>query len=195
MRRAAIPVLGALLAGTAYAGIYFDDLSTDQFGTSSLDIAGVIGGERDIRTVNPDNTVAVSGGAFTCSGANAFSGCTLDYDGNDNDPTTLAVPGFAPVDLTAGGQDSISVSVDIAQGGCNLNAQLCDASSNCANPGITDATPGTHLFGYANFAGVDPTAITVVRFVLTLRTNPSTCSITAMGTAADSIFGDGFETP
>jgi len=197
MGRIAIFILVMACVRLASAAIVFDDFTTDQSGTGWLEIMDVIGGERDIRTANPGNTVAVNGNAFSCSGPNAFSGCALDYDGIDHDASsTLTIPGFSPMDLTTGGQGAISVDVNVVQGGCNLSVELCDGQSTpmCASPGITDVASGTHKFDYSDFTGVDPTQITAIRFVLTLRSNPSDCRISAVGTTlGDYIFSDGFE--
>lgn len=200
-RTGAAPAAAILLllgAGVVQAQVVIDSFTdaVPQVANSEM-AAAVVGGFRDLRSNNASNTAVAAAGRFTCSGTAAFQGCTVQYDGFDNDPIVFTPGGFAATDFAAGGHDRIPITTFVAQGACNLLVQICDDDTpdpQCENLAVSNVGDGeTIVFEYADFPpGIDFTAVTALFVNLTPTASPLDCSVGPLATDGP-LFADGFE--
>lgn len=150
----AATVLSAPLLTHAAALFVIDDFSTPQTGTSIVQHAAILGGERDV-IANGAASFEANGGLATAS---LPSGATsnfvlLDYDGADNSTaTSFLLSGF---DITAGGtRDRFRIDVSSVTGTVGATVRTAESLSNYAERTINVSSTGTVDFLLSDFGFV-----------------------------------------
>jgi hypothetical protein len=186
-------LIGAAALPPLRAEIVIDRLTAAQSGTSTLDTAEALGGERDLEEVGGFNDAAVGSGKMTCTGSTAFNGCVVEWDGNDNNATDTSVSGFTPVSFSAGGNVEVAVPTYEGSGNCAVSVQLCDGSLCGNNADLMPSGWSKARYTLASF-GVNTAAIVTANVAIAPHSaTPFNCAVGVPVLRKSPFFEDGFE--
>lgn len=189
-----------LATGLHAAEVVIDDFSTAQSATSSVDGAGILGGERDA-TVLGGHVLNVSGGSAVMSkpaheGAGGF--IIFQWAGNDND--NIVAYELGDVDLTDGGSNNhISIEVSSVTGTVAGLFSVRESATEFAILDFNIDHAGTYHFAMDSLPfSTPPPDFSKINFInMRMIMDPGEAiTITRFSaTSGPVVFEDGFENP